>query len=392
MQDSLLDFIGDIYEASYRPHHWASVMEKLCLMTESKSAVLIIEDQKTGNRQIISMHGINRIMMVAYNAGLGKYDNTFSLIRTDKNEATLLPAAEMKSQHPSYYQFILKPSDIGHISVVDLHQDKEVRIGMAVHRSFSSSAYSEKEADIMRLISPHVCRAVLIQRELNSARSEARGMMSLVSKIPMGVLLLDVNGRVRYSNAIADGFIQQHNAIFLTDERLQAHSRETQKQLNEAIGQVIEALNSQKKERLPTITTVSLSHPLHAFPLVLFISADNDSAETFMLPQGEKFATVYISDPGGRLNISCGKLSEIFSFTAAEADVALCLANGLKLADIAAQNGTGLETVRSQLKSIFNKLGVNTQQDVIRIIVQTMMPVTDIEIPGTRSDKSCSRM
>jgi len=48
MQNELLDFVGDIYEASYKPGHWEVVMEKLCQLTGSKSSVLIIENQKSG--------------------------------------------------------------------------------------------------------------------------------------------------------------------------------------------------------------------------------------------------------------------------------------------------------------------------------------------------------
>lgn len=82
------------------------------------------------------------------------------------------------------------------------------------------------------------------------------------------------------------------------------------------------------------------------------------------------------SAPGASINVSAAQLSDVFSLTPAEAQVTLCLVNGLKLAEIAEHNGTALETVRSQLKAVFHKLGVNTQQDVIRIIVQTMVLLT----------------
>lgn len=376
MQDDLLDFVGDIYEASYKPRHWEVVMEKLCLLTQSRSSVLIIENQNSGSRKIISIHGISRILALAYNAGLGRYDNTFSLIKTPVNDVTILPAEELKNNSPSYYQFILKPADIGHISAVNLHKDNEIRVGLAVHRSFNAPAYTDKEIRIMQLISPHICRSVLIQRELGNARSEAHSLMSLVSKMPMGMLLIDKYGEVKFCNSVAEFVISKHKGLSLVDNKLQAHNRENQKQLEFALQNVLDVLHSKTEQDKPTVTTVSFSHPQFSFPLVLFISAAEESGRHPMHSGEERYATVYISDPGGKMNISAGQLAEIFALTNAEAQVALCLVNGLKLADIAEHNGTALETVRSQMKAVFNKLGVNTQQDVIRIIIQTMIPLS----------------
>ncbi|UZK04708.1 helix-turn-helix transcriptional regulator [Venatoribacter cucullus] len=375
MQEDLLDFVGDIYEASYKPGHWEVVMAKLCQLTGSKSSVLIIENQKSGNRQIISIYGISRILAVAYNAGLGRYDNTFSLVKTKINDVTILPSQELKQNNPSYYQFILKPADIGHISVVDLHKDSDIRIGMAVHRSLNAPGYSNNETNILRLISPHICRAVLIQRELGNARSEARNMMSLVSKIPMGMLLVGQDGTVKFCNSVAQHVLGRHKGLSLAEDKLQAHSHESQKQLDSALQDVLDALHH-RSESAAAVRTVSFCHPHASFPLVLFISSVQEPGSHFTVPDEERCARVYVSDPGGQMNISAAQIADVFALTKAEAQVTLCLVNGLKLADIAEHNGTALETVRSQLKSVFYKLGVNTQQDVIRIIIQTMMPLT----------------
>ena len=75
--------------------------------------------------------------------------------------------------------------------------------------------------------------------------------------------------------------------------------------------------------------------------------------------------------------LTSDRIALAFNLTAAEAEVALSLVNGLKLADIAENKSVGIETVRSQVKNIFHKLGVNKQQEVVRMIVQTLLPVAD---------------
>ncbi|MBX3597972.1 MAG: hypothetical protein KF874_10435 [Rhizobiaceae bacterium] len=60
-------------------------------------------------------------------------------------------------------------------------------------------------------------------------------------------------------------------------------------------------------------------------------------------------------------------LCATYSLTPAERRVLSGILSGQKLKQIAETNGIGLETVRSQLKGIYFKTGVNSQTDLIRI-------------------------
>jgi DNA-binding NarL/FixJ family response regulator len=64
---------------------------------------------------------------------------------------------------------------------------------------------------------------------------------------------------------------------------------------------------------------------------------------------------------------------ETFGLSRREAGIAIALTNGLDLKEISAQKGVSLATVRTQLKGVFHKLGVNKQQDIIRILLGSGM-------------------
>lgn len=372
MQNELLQFIGDVYDASIRPENWDTVMAGLCLLTRAKSAVLVVEDQRTSVRRIIGSHGIRRILSLAYNAGLGKYDNTFSLIQTPKLDVTLLSSQDLKNNIPTYYQFILKPADIGHISVADLYQDDNIRLGLAVHRSTSEAPFSDTEADVMRQIAPHVCRAAVIQREIAHARREAQQVKSLLHNVPVGMVVVDGSGRIRFSNLLADHILLRHKALSLNNGCLKLFSREYQRQFDRAIAELSRAGGLRSSSALDETRIISLSHPNYAYPLVLFLTLQQSETagaeDTFDV-------VVRISDPGSITDISLAQLEDIFALSAAEAEVAVCLVNGLKLSDIAEYKGVSTETVRTQVKNIFHKLGVSKQQEVIRVILQALIPL-----------------
>ena len=62
------------------------------------------------------------------------------------------------------------------------------------------------------------------------------------------------------------------------------------------------------------------------------------------------------------------RIAHIFGFTPAEARIALAMEAGLSLEDIARSNGTSLETVRGQVKSIRTKAGARSQSQLVAMV------------------------
>jgi DNA-binding CsgD family transcriptional regulator len=79
-------------------------------------------------------------------------------------------------------------------------------------------------------------------------------------------------------------------------------------------------------------------------------------------------ALVLIRDPEARASIDQHLLAKHFSLTQAEARVAGLLFSGHSLTSAAKTSGIAPSTVRSQLKSVFRKVGVARQADLIRAL------------------------
>jgi DNA-binding CsgD family transcriptional regulator len=80
-------------------------------------------------------------------------------------------------------------------------------------------------------------------------------------------------------------------------------------------------------------------------------------------------AMVTILDPSRRRLPSQAFLREAFGFTAAEAALALDLADGLAAADCASLRGVSVHTVRSQLRALFAKTGLCRQAELVSLIL-----------------------
>jgi DNA-binding CsgD family transcriptional regulator len=75
------------------------------------------------------------------------------------------------------------------------------------------------------------------------------------------------------------------------------------------------------------------------------------------------------SDPERPSPIEDDKLAEVYQLTPAEAQVAISIANGLSVDEAAMMNNVAVSTIRSQLKSIYRKLGINRQTELVKVLL-----------------------
>jgi DNA-binding CsgD family transcriptional regulator len=80
-------------------------------------------------------------------------------------------------------------------------------------------------------------------------------------------------------------------------------------------------------------------------------------------------AVLFVDDPNGALNPSPTDLySRTFRLTPAEARLAVRLASGASLMESADEFGVTHNTVRAQLRAIFDKTGTHRQIDLVRLL------------------------
>lgn len=76
-------------------------------------------------------------------------------------------------------------------------------------------------------------------------------------------------------------------------------------------------------------------------------------------------------------------MEDSFGLSPSEIEVLRFLAEGLSVADIAAQRRRSLETVRVQLKSLQSRTGTRSQQELIRLALTTLNSLRDQALPAS---------
>ncbi|WP_372633517.1 helix-turn-helix transcriptional regulator [Alcanivorax jadensis] len=366
--EDLLAFVGDIYQASYQPEHWNVVISELCRRLGAKSGGIHVEDYHQNTRYMMACYGLPKVTELSYRLGVAKYDPVYQIqSQRPIGKASMVSRHdEARLTHPLYYRLIVKPNDLGYVAAISFFNDEHWHVGIGVHRSFNAQPFGEAELQLLDQLAPHFQRALLIQRQLHLQESRAQTLEYALSKVMLGTVIVDQDNTIRYRNDLADRLLDCHPALVQTQQGFKAYYPDDDERLREMLQRLRKAPDG---EGWPRDQAVGLRHPDRSHPLTVIGVPCHETPHSRFGPAEPGLVALYLSDPGASFNASAEQLIQTFGLTRKEAGIAIALTNGLDLKEISAQKGVSLATVRTQLKSIFHKLGVNKQQDVIRILL-----------------------
>lgn len=180
--------------------------------------------------------------------------------------------------------------------------------------------------------------------------------------LPQGVLRVDGEGRIAYSNAAADQMLRSADGLCRREATLEASSPQDDVRLR-ALFQWAGAVEG--APAVPLVMTVSrpsgqLSYQIRAHRPGVDGGADSAPPGRF---------TLFVEDPADP-RVACEDcLRTMYRLTASEAATAHLIALGLDVQQVASRRGVSVQTTRTQLKQVFIKTGVNRQSDLVRVLV-----------------------
>jgi DNA-binding CsgD family transcriptional regulator len=230
---------------------------------------------------------------------------------------------------------------------------------LSIERGPEQEKFSHREIDILRRMLPHVQRAGQLAARLAGARAE--GLLGGLAALDCAGLLVGRRGMVVGCNDKAERLLGRGLSIRLG--LIAADHPASNTALHRLIGSVVRPGPAHEAHATDPIAVARpFGRPLivHAAPVV-------GSAEDAF--QAAK-AILMIVDPDEHREPRAVVLRHAFGLTAAEADVALMLARGTDLDEIAAARGVSLGTIRQQLKAIFLKTETRRQAELVALVMR----------------------
>lgn len=238
----------------------------------------------------------------------------------------------------------------------------------ALMRGLDAPLISEKERNKMRLILPHISRSFGVMQRIQTAELAVVCTLSALDQMSSGVLLIDGNGSVAFANRSAKNILKEGDGLRL---RKLSHAAVLGDLVAEnavdskAISEAISATLSRDPFAAPHFSKcVSVRHLSDIANYTLQFSALGKHNEF-----GTFAAIVFIADGAQQINIDPTLLQSAYGLTPAEARVAVALLDSSSAQGVADEMGTSPLTVRTQIKHIYTKLGVDTRARFVKLML-----------------------
>jgi len=277
------------------------------------------------------------------------------------------PAVIQRSRY--YTEWVRPQGVIDVISLTVLRQRDRIG-GFAMSRHESVGAVTDRDVAVVRLLAPHIRRAVAISDVLDMQAMTIGTFEASLDLIGTGVVLVDADAAIIHANRAARAMLAAGSPIRSERGQLRTWLPETSAALRAAVAKAAgeEAAIGGAGIGVPAPQAEGEPALIHVLPLmrgdVRARIAPRASAALFITPAADG-----IGAP------PAAALAALFDLSGAEVRTLERLLAGDSPAEAADTLGIAVTTVRTHLAHIFDKTGTSRQADLIRLAAKFSPPV-----------------
>lgn len=366
----LSEAIGTVYDCVLAPDRWPRVIEAICSQLSFASGVLGIVQSRPVAHQFVSNYGYDDEWMALIPAYISESVALWGgPVRIDSFplEEPIVASEIDQRRHwedNRYYCDILKPRGLNEAVVVGLARNAHLNGYLAFNRHRSIGKVGPAERDYLRLLAPHVRRAVTITDLLDLKGLERATFRSVLDGMSSAVILVDEALRVVHMNRAAETLLAGRAPFDIVGERLSIAGADAQSALRGAV--LLAAENETQLVRrglgIPVRGPDDVAAILHVLPL------HRGEVRSGLVQRA--VAAVFVAMTGEENRTPVDAISLLYDLSPAERQVFAGIAQAKSIADTAAAIGVAPSTVRSHLLRVFEKTGCKRQPELVALASQ----------------------
>lgn len=371
--DSYGRLLGQVYDCITQPQLWQSVLGTLCERLDLMQAVLGVYEPWSGSPLLRIQHGMAQVFfdrMPGYGPEMAEHwGGPQKIMSYPLGEVVIHSVARGASavQENRFVREWCAPQSIVDFAAMSLVGNRSALGTLVFTSDRRLDPVVETGLDLLRLLSPHLRRALEISDLLQLKTIETDRLRAALEALPNGLILVEAGGGIVFMNEAAGAMCRHNDGIRISEGRLTLRDRIAMTALTSTLSGTLDTgAPTESGGSIPVRGSAGHYAMLHVLPL-RFGSLRRGLDERAV-------AAIFMTADTGYAPLPHDALRMLFDLTPAEIRICALLLEGLTPAESAAQLGIATSTARTHLLRIFEKTGTDRQVELVRLIGSLAMP------------------
>lgn len=372
-EEQLSELIGEIYDAALDPSLWTDAVGNAGRFVGGQAASIFSKSPVAREGILYYVSGVEPHYRQLYFDKYIKVDpittgHYFADIGQPIAVADLMPYSEF--QETTLYKEWVQPQ--GMVDFVTAVLDKSVSSAamFGVFRYERDGRVNDETRRRMRLIVPHIRRAVLVGSLIDVGSKEVATFADTLDSLNTAICLVDPLGRIVHANAACHGVFGAGDLLSATDGRIVARDAEidqTLRKLFTAAGGGDAAIGTQGIA-LPLTGKNGAHYVFHVLPLT-------SGARRVAGIAYAATAAVFIRKAALETPAPPEIIAKTYNLTPTELRVLLAIVEIGGVPEVSVALGVGETTIKTHLRNLFAKTGADRQADLVKIVAAFASPL-----------------
>lgn len=265
-----------------------------------------------------------------------------------------------------FFQEFMPSSDVSRVNIFAVNPSPGVAFSINTQRPLRTPFETTEQRRLRVMLSRHLSRAMTISAQLQEISSVTTALAEAVERLRCGVVVLESSGRVLFFNQAArdmlgDGIEIEHGVLMPS-------SRHERGDLDRLVATVLSVSLLPPSTDVVPLTRPSGRRPLYARAIPIPSTSRWRQGDTTTRASAAVILLVDLDADSAQAEDALKAAFRALGLTPAEARLAAEIGGGASPADAAVKLRIGLETARKSLKTIYQKLAINRQSQLARLL------------------------
>ena len=235
------------------------------------------------------------------------------------------------------------------------------RIAWAVIDPVDGDGWPSSRVEAVERVLPHLRQFVRVRQALVDARALGATALDLLDNDRVGVIHLDRRARLTAANDRARALLNAPGGLSDRDGSLRATLPLEDRKLQGLLAGALPVLGG-----VGASGSMPVSRPAPLPKLAVHVSPVHGAGA--YPPRSRIGALVLVGDPAARAAMDPRRVADALDLTPAESRIAVMLAQGKRIDDIAAATGRSRTTVKWHIRNIYDKHGLSHQLELAQLV------------------------